>query len=445
VYPSSGADDADDRIHHRLWFTGLPGELGSARPMNIRANAPQVAELNALLQQAVLHHQSGRLSEAERLYRNVLKFLPEHPGTNNALGIALKDQGKTAEAAAVFRRLVAIAPDHAPAHSNLGNILFVQGRLDEAEASYRRALEIRPEMTDALKNLGLVIVDDGRFAESFPWFKRHAELAYGSPASAPPVPPQKARHDQEQREYLSSAKVNGYAAAAAFHLDEGGRVAGRAVNPDRSGGDVATRWQGSSPQIAVIDNLLTDEALERLRQFCWRSTIWQKSYPNGYLGAMPEHGFVCPLLQQIDEELRGAYPAILGEHPLLQWWGFKYDSRLSGTNVHADFAAVNINFWITPDEANLDPESGGLIVWDTPAPLDWNFAHYNGASQAIRDFLAQSKAQSVTVPYRANRAVIFDSDLFHATDRIAFKEGYLNRRINITMLYGKREDATQQK
>ena len=52
-------------------------------------------------------------------------------------------------------------------------------------------------------------------------------------------------------------------------------------------------------------------------------------------------------------------------------------------------------------------------------------------------------ARSVTVPHRANRAVIFDSDLFHETDRIAFKEGYLNRRINITMLYGLRESATK--
>jgi hypothetical protein len=35
--------------------------------------------------------------------------------------------------------------------------------------------------------------------------------------------------------------------------------------------------------------------------------------------------------------------------------------------------------------------------------------------------------------------VIFDSDLFHETDRIAFKDGYVNRRINITMLYGRRD------
>jgi hypothetical protein len=35
--------------------------------------------------------------------------------------------------------------------------------------------------------------------------------------------------------------------------------------------------------------------------------------------------------------------------------------------------------------------------------------------------------------------VIFDSDLFHATAEVAFEPSYQNRRINITMLYGVRE------
>src|SRR4029077_4336465 len=245
-----------------------------------------------------------------------------------------------------------------------------------------------------------------------------------------------------QRDYLNAGKAG---AAAKFHLEEGGRVTGRAISPDSSNGDIGAQWQSSTPQIAVIDNLLTDEALDKLRQYCWRSTMWTKSYANGYLGAAPEHGFACPLVAQIADELRSTYPAILGEHPLFQWWGFKYDSRLKGINVHADFAAVNVNFWITPDEANLDPEKGGLVIWDKPAPLEWSFAQYNNpnAGQNIRDFLARSGARSVTVPHRANRAVIFDSDLFHETDRIAFKDGYLNRRINITMLYGLRDPATK--
>jgi len=401
---------------------------------------PQTAELEAVLQTAVSHHRAGRLSEAQQLYRDILQVLPDHPVVNNSLGIALKGQGKSSEAEVVFRRLASVAPDYAPAHSNLGNILFEQGKHNEAEASYRRALTVNPDMVDALKNLGLVIVDSGRFAESFPWFRRHAELAFGGAAGGEPPTAHKLQHDREQRDYL--VQVAGQAAPM-FRLEEGARVAGRAVNPDTSQGEIAQRWQASSPQIAVIDNLLSEEALDQLRQYCWRSTMWHKSYPNGYLGAMPEHGFACPLVAQIADELRSSYPAIVGSHPLLQWWAFKYDSRLRGINIHADFAAVNVNFWITPDEANLDPAGGGLVIWDKPAPLDWSFQQYNNpnAGQNIRDFLARSGASSIAVPHRANRAVIFDSDLFHETDRIAFKEGYLNRRINITMLYGLREAA----
>ena len=180
------------------------------------------------------------------------------------------------------------------------------------------------------------------------------------------------------------------------------RAAGNVVNPDSSNGGIAARWQTSRPQIAVIDNLLTEQALAGLLRFCWGSTIWQRVYRDGYLGAMPEHGFACPLLAQITEELRATYPAILGQHPRLQFWGFKYDSKLSGIAIHADFAAVNINFWITPDEANLDPSSGGLVIWDVPAPLDWDFAKYNdnapGSARIIFKPPARDRSPSRTGP-----------------------------------------------
>jgi hypothetical protein len=190
--------------------------------------------------------------------------------------------------------------------------------------------------------------------------------------------------------------------------------------------------------LVVIDNFLSPEALEKLRRFCWGSTIWRKSYKNGYLGAMPEAGFACPLLAQIAEELRVTFPTIFGEHGLVMLWGFKYDSSLGGIRIHADQAAVNVNFWITPDEANRNPESGGLVVWDAAAPQDWEINTYNGDDDTVHAFLAKVGAKPMRVPYRANRAVIFDSDLFHETDAIDFEDGYLNRRINVTMLYGRR-------
>jgi hypothetical protein len=106
--------------------------------------------------------------------------------------------------------------------------------------------------------------------------------------------------------------------------------------------------------------------------------------------------------------------------------------------VHADEAAVNVNFWITENEANLDAERGGLVVYTHDAPKDWGFARFNIDSKSIADYLTSVGSVPVRVPYQANRAVIFDSDLFHATDQPRFREGYLNRRINITLLYGLR-------
>lgn len=125
-------------------------------------------------------------------------------------------------------------------------------------------------------------------------------------------------------------------------------------------------------------------------------------------------------------------------HFLRYLWAYKYDSTLTGINTHADQAAVNVNIWLTPDEANLDPDSGGLVVFTVKPPMDWDFEKYNTATDFVHETLLRpSGYANRTIPHRQNRAVIFDSALFHHTDSFTFKPGYENRRINLTLLYGK--------
>ena len=50
-----------------------------------------------------------------------------------------------------------------------------------------------------------------------------------------------------------------------------------------------------------------------------------------------------------------------------------YTSGMSGIKIHADEAAVNVNIWIAPDEANLDPTCGGLCIFTAKPPKGWNF------------------------------------------------------------------------
>ena len=396
------------------------------------AHKPEFAEAYNNLGYMLL--QQGHLQEAEGHLRRALSIRPHYAQAHSNLGAVLGQLGRLAEAENCCRQALALQPNQPEAYNNVGLILQKQGHLREAEASFRKAIALRPSFLEAGQHLGVVLCESGRVSEGFEVFNDLARRRYGTAGADPNAAfsPHKLRHEEEQRAWLGRE-------TAAFHLGDGGRIAGPAVTPDNRIAEISALWKSAQPQIVVIDDLLTPDALAKLRRFCLDSTVWRQIYDGGYLGAFPEYGFAPPLLAQIAEELRAIYPAIIEDHPLLHFWAFKYDSALTGIRKHADFAAVNVNFWITPDEANLDPQHGGLVVWDAVAPLDWDFARYNAAKDDIAAFLKAQNAKPVTIPYRANRAVIFDSDLFHETDTIRFKPGYENRRINVTLLFGRRQ------
>lgn len=172
------------------------------------------------------------------------------------------------------------------------------------------------------------------------------------------------------------------------------------------------------------------------------STVWyQTKLPKkfgGYTGAYIDDGLHQRILLALSVELRVQLPGILEEHPLRYLWAYKYDSELEkGINLHADEAAVNVNIWLTPEDANLDVSNGGLVVFTVRPPEDWDLNRYNRDTDAVyKDLLAPADFSNTTIPYRANRAVLFDSALFHQTDSFRFRTGHKNRRINLTILYG---------
>jgi len=189
----------------------------------------------------------------------------------------------------------------------------------------------------------------------------------------------------------------------------------------------------------IIDDFLNKEVLDKLYSFCLTNSIWNEfDYKNGYIGSFIENGFNTPLLLQISEEIRLQYPEILKKFPLTKAWAFKCNNQMKGIKIHADFAAININFWITPDKANLNKKTGGLLIWDKEAPKNWDFEKYNNNHLAIKNFLKKKKSKMKRIKYKSNRVIIFNSNLFHASDNFNFKKNYENRRINITLLYGKR-------
>jgi len=216
-------------------------------------------------------------------------------------------------------------------------------------------------------------------------------------------------------------------------------ISGSCINQKKNWLDVEDEYLNSANQIMYIDDFLSDEALKELREFSLVSKVWYKEYNNKYLGAFSDSGFISPIHLQIAVDLKQKLPKLFGPHKLGRFWGFKYDSMLGkGINVHADFAIHNLNFWITPDEYNNNKNSGGLKVYDVPAPDNWTFKNYNINGNKIYKFLKENNANCINVPYKFNRAVLFNSAYFHETDEIDFKNEYEGRRINNTYLFGRR-------
>jgi tetratricopeptide (TPR) repeat protein len=170
----------------------------------------EMATISEALAVAIQHHNAGRLSAAEQIYRQILAVEPSHADAWRLLGVTAYQTGKyeTAveyfgqairfngadaafhgclgeayralqrmpEAIACYRRALELKPDDAVAHGNWGLALHGQGKLDEAAACYRRALQYKPDYAEAYNNLGLALGALGKWDEAIACYRRALEL-----------------------------------------------------------------------------------------------------------------------------------------------------------------------------------------------------------------------------------------------------------------------------
>lgn len=170
----------------------------------------ELAPLRRLMALAAEHQQAGRLKDAERLYRRVLRQQPEHIDalrllghvawkTGRAheasqlleraialapdfvaaildLGRILKEQDRTEEALACFDRVIALEPDNPQAHYLRGATLAPAGFTHEAIEVYQRCLKVRPRHAAALLGLGHVLKAVGRQSEAIEAYRRCLQL-----------------------------------------------------------------------------------------------------------------------------------------------------------------------------------------------------------------------------------------------------------------------------
>jgi tetratricopeptide (TPR) repeat protein len=128
--------------------------------------------LQQAFQQAVAFHQQGRLDDAERLYRAVLRADASHFGSLHNLASLCTQRGEPADAIPLLQRALARQPNSTMAHVSLGNALHAMGRFEEAMACFERALSIDPNLPEAHHNIGNALLSLKRHAEAISRYQR---------------------------------------------------------------------------------------------------------------------------------------------------------------------------------------------------------------------------------------------------------------------------------
>jgi predicted O-linked N-acetylglucosamine transferase (SPINDLY family) len=125
--------------------------------------------------QASALHRSGRLAEAEQLYRQILADDPANFSAQHMLGVLAAQTGRTEEALERIAAALKTNPGDAGALVNYGNVLSLKGRFAEAVASYDRVLAIRPD-ADVLRGRGHALQGAGRLRDALDSYARALAL-----------------------------------------------------------------------------------------------------------------------------------------------------------------------------------------------------------------------------------------------------------------------------
>jgi len=478
-------DKVPNHINSQCNLGGLYAQMGETEKamyflQNVLKNEPNNVNANSNL--GVVFTKLIEYQKAVNCHKKILQIEPNNADAYNNLGINYKQLGETDLAKSHLYKAIEINPNHANAYNNLGTLLKSLGEHEKALEALKKALEIQPNFFKAQSNLSNTYLEQQKNMEKAVTESHKALTVHNvmSKIYSQSVPLFRLKHDVEQAEYLESKnyKINGLnefnkvgreilsrkeneenesnfnkqillkdneiKSLLPFYktqlVYQPAKLAGSALNPDKNWSQVEMEYMNNAKQIMYIDDFLSKEAIKELREFSLVSKVWIHQKPNKYLGAFSDSGFISPLHVQIGIELQKKLPKLFGKHNIGKFWGFKYDTTLGGgIGIHADFAYLNLNFWVTPDEYNNDKNRGGLKVYDALAPEDWSFEKYNSDAKEMYKFIKEKNANCENIPYKCNRAVLFNSGYFHETDEIDFKDGYKSRRINITYLFGNRK------
>jgi tetratricopeptide (TPR) repeat protein len=401
----------------------------------------------------------------------------------NAAGLRALAQGSIPDAVKHLKKAVEIDTTAYYAHANLAVAYARAGQHADAVEDFNFAMGLAPDCALALYGGAESLIEAGHPERAFDYYSAAARAMRGYPprelptkenlapcvacdvvaATLDTATPFKLTHDAAQVRYLIGRGIlpNTFSKVADMHDDAAQRIkalplAPYGVNvsqilgadfnrmyhvriPSAVVGDAVNKQlqpTSRGAQHTVYDGVLTQEALEEVLAYCLESHVFHIG-KNGYVVGNSEGGFGSDALLRIASELRTQLPDTLGKHTLRGMVVHKHASEWESSDVRAEEAAFVAVVWLTPDAANLDASSGGLVLHGgTPCHRNCD-ADFNNDAGRVEIFMKQASEMS-TIPYKLNRMVVFPGGVAYRSQKCRFSSKFEDQRVRVSMLFGKR-------
>jgi protein O-GlcNAc transferase len=136
--------------------------------------------MESQLDQAIQHHQAGRVSAAEFGYLQILAHDPIQTDALHLLGMLACDRGEITVAVDLIEAAIELEPSRAAFHNTRARAMTLSGDLAEAETAYRAAWALRPDTAEIANNLGCLMRDRGDLIGAEEWLGQARMLAPAS-------------------------------------------------------------------------------------------------------------------------------------------------------------------------------------------------------------------------------------------------------------------------
>ena len=123
-------------------------------------------------EQAIGHHQAGRLAEAAAFYEEILTREPGNANVLRLRGVLAHQSGDWLLAVELINRAIALAPQIPEFYANLGEVHQAAGHGDQSTEAYRQAIAVRPRSPDLWNTLGNGLREGGDFEAAVEAYRR---------------------------------------------------------------------------------------------------------------------------------------------------------------------------------------------------------------------------------------------------------------------------------